>query len=238
MRPGPDLPVELRVRLTARDRLAGMPQPVRARPEHPSGWKNEISRATSLCSSSPSRRCRRRHRHRRSADGAVAAMQFLGQRAEVRLVGTVLQVAGNLGLLGFRSAAPHRVDPLAHSAGVTPTLIPERRSIGRRESRAARASGLFTGFSWAQRYLPAGCSRTSAADLDRYFAQGEGRGPGRSPAGVLAPQRRPSRRRPPRALRTPVTSPQTQASMPWPASTLIARSASSGSVSATIPTPS
>ena len=36
---------------------------------------------------------------------------------EVRLVSAVLQVAGDLRLLGFRSAAPHRVSPLARSAG-------------------------------------------------------------------------------------------------------------------------
>ncbi len=40
-------------------------------------------------------------------------MKFPGQRAEVRLVSPVLQVAGNLGLLRLRTAAPHRVDPLA-----------------------------------------------------------------------------------------------------------------------------
>src|SRR5690606_2810091 len=39
------------------------------------------------------------------------------QRTEVRLVSAVLQIAGNLGLLRLSSAAPHRVDPLAHLAG-------------------------------------------------------------------------------------------------------------------------
>ena len=47
------------------------------------------------------------------------AVQLAGQRPEVRLVSAVLQVAGDLRLLGFRSAAPHRVDPLALWAGAT-----------------------------------------------------------------------------------------------------------------------
>ena len=52
--------------------------------------------------------------------GSVAvglAVQLAGQCPEVRLVSAVLQVAGDLRLLGFSSAAPHRVDPLALWAG-------------------------------------------------------------------------------------------------------------------------
>ena len=52
------------------------------------------------------------------------AMQLSRQRTEVRLVRAVLQVAGDLRLLSLCSAAPHRVDPLAHSAGVT-TVPPD-----------------------------------------------------------------------------------------------------------------
>jgi hypothetical protein len=46
------------------------------------------------------------------------AVQLLRQRAQVRLVRAVLEVACDLGLLGFCTAAPHRVDPLALVAGV------------------------------------------------------------------------------------------------------------------------
>src|SRR5690349_13529755 len=48
---------------------------------------------------------------------AVLLVELTGQRVEVRLVSAVLQVASDLRLLGFCTAAPHRVSPLAHSAG-------------------------------------------------------------------------------------------------------------------------
>ena len=73
-------------------------------------------------------------------------MQLIRQRAEVRLVSPVLQVACDLGLLRLRSAAPHRVDPLAHLAGAVGEL-PD-------------APGLIGYISWGQRYPSGGCSRT------------------------------------------------------------------------------
>src|SRR6478752_2441132 len=80
---------------------------------------------------------------------ALAAMQLLRQLPEVRLVSAVLQVAGDLRLLGFRSAAPHRVSPLARSAG------------------ALRLPDCLSEISWAQRYLLGGCSRTSVGHESR-----------------------------------------------------------------------
>ena len=48
---------------------------------------------------------------------AAVAVQLTGERPEVRLVSAVLQVASDLRLLGFGSAAPHRVSPLANRPG-------------------------------------------------------------------------------------------------------------------------
>jgi hypothetical protein len=44
-------------------------------------------------------------------------MQFSLKRAQVSVRAVVLQLASNLGLLGFGSAAPHDVDPLARLPG-------------------------------------------------------------------------------------------------------------------------
>ena len=48
---------------------------------------------------------------------ATVTVQLTGERPEVRLVSAVLQVASDLRLLGFSSAAPHRVSPLANRPG-------------------------------------------------------------------------------------------------------------------------
>jgi hypothetical protein len=50
---------------------------------------------------------------------AIIAMQLARERAEVRLVSPVLQVASDLRLLSLCSAAPHRVDPLSTWPGLS-----------------------------------------------------------------------------------------------------------------------
>src|SRR5680860_892754 len=93
-------------------------------------------------------------------------MQLSRQRAEVRLLRAVLQVAGNLGLLRLRTAAPHRVDPLAHLAGVTYTCA-AAATLTCRGPRHSRVRSTRSSFSWAQRYLTTGYFRTPPLDSAR-----------------------------------------------------------------------
>src|SRR6476659_2073951 len=145
---------------------------------------------------------------------ALAAMQLLRQLPEVRLVSAVLQVAGDLRLLGFRSAAPHRVSPLARSAGA--------RNLD------GGAPGLLNS-SLVGPTLPVArlFPHTEGAIWGTQCDEDEGHQPGCWPVRSTRPPFTSSRR----------TSPATQARMPCAASTSIAVSMSSGAVRATMPTP-